>query len=228
MVGPLRSPRRPAVLRGRLVLAALCAALLTGACVVTPSSSGSDKTESPLRRAVDEGRVELDLTAPRTPAELGLRPGQESAIIDRGAGDDLVDVEVRLPGGVVYQRKAFAIGAELRRPLLPDSLHSVGLNVRAESRDDMFDALSRDIQQLGLNPYAIGSLGSEVEAGSRDGSPINGVIKGRRFGHVTPSVEARANPKTDSWVLVYSFSWRVDPVTSPPPATPPTQAAMAP
>lgn len=188
--------------RPALASALALTVLLTGACTVSVDPTDPPPTGPSIELFRAQNAVTYDLTTPPTAQDLGVEQGRDSAIFDRD-GSQYWDVRFSLPGGSTFTTdKAIAVGVFIEdRP--GGLLNSVGVNVRAESEQELTALLRRDVSQLGLDPAVVERYltGSQTRL---DGQ----VMEGRAFGYLRSSVELRPQSVRPGVVaLNYSFVW---------------------
>lgn len=164
-----------------------------------------DPTGPSLELFREQNAVDYDLTSPPTAQQLGVPEGRDTAIFDRD-GSEFWDVSFQLPGGSTFTTsQAIAVGIFIEnRP--GGLLNSVGINVNADSEEELADLLARDVDQLGLDPAQVERFLADYR---RSGSnTTNVVLHGQDFGYLSTSVDARpATGEPGKLALNYDFTW---------------------
>ena len=200
----MRRIEEPAA-RQLLGLAGLCVCLLLSGC----GGSTGFGSSGPFDAAVADGRVVLDLTSPRTPAELGLAPGDQYA---GGSARDrrLMDVELHLPGGTLYSLRADLVAVDASAY---SALVRVLVAVPADDAVEMNRLLERDVAYLGIDPEDVAQYRQWLHrrsSGSGEFDPVTKLFTGRSAGGIDVEVEARMTPDDpggEDGHINYSFSW---------------------
>ena len=91
------------------VVMATVLALTAGGCNVTTGNSEREAQRSAVREVVADGEVTLDLTDPPSRADLGMREGRASVVLEREGGEGF-DVTVKFRDGTRLTVPAVTMG----------------------------------------------------------------------------------------------------------------------
>ena len=160
------------------------------------------------------GKVEYDLTRPRTAIELGMPADRTSGIIERPhGGNKYLHIAFTLPGGTVFTNdRAFGVG--VAAPLTRAGDNSIVVNSREMSQSAVAAALLAAASLFHLDRTEIDLYLKEVDLEPPFGNtPV--VFQGNQFGYLSTDVEVR--PNENDAEINYTFSWETGRTPEPTP-----------
>jgi hypothetical protein len=189
---------------------------LTGGCVAASSSDGIGPNDPGQTKFSHDRAVHYDLTTPPTPTQLGVPPGETSALFGRGPGDPLWDITFTLPEHKTFHVKAFGVGVDFW-PADQAAQNQITVNTSVNTNAEMDVALKQAITVLGLNPSEVAIWEHELAAYplSNVNFSDNFVFHARKIGYLTIEVEARVEQGSPGASINYMFSFGPQP--GPPP-----------
>ena len=199
----------------KLFVALTMSLTLAGCGAFITVGGGGDRGQ--IDKISASGKVEYDLTRPRTAMELGMPADMTSGIIERPhGGNKYLHIAFTLPGGTVFTNdRAFGVGVAAPLTYLGDN--SIVVNTREESLAAILHALRVVTPVLGLDTtrvnFYINSISSDT---SLEGTRINFI--GKNFSYLSCDVEIL--PDTHDVTINYHFTWDTGPTPAPPSETP--------
>ena len=193
----------------RLLLALTMFVTLAGCGGFITKEGGTDKGQ--IDKISASGKVEYDLTRPRTSTELGMPADMTSGIIERPhGGNKYLHIAFTLPGGTVFTNdRAFGVG--VAAPLTDAGDNSIVVNTTEVTPEAVSAAVRSRIAILGLDQYRVDTYFKAVALDPPFGGNI--VFIGKRFGYLSCDVEIL--PSDDEVTINYSFTWETGPTPAP-------------
>ncbi len=158
-----------------------------------------------MSEGTQDRTLSYDLSEPPTREDFGFETGDRSIGLERGAGDDLMEVSVTLPGGVqfetgdVFRVDSLAFTAESP----PESL---GVYATFPNPQAGVDALEESGGVLGLD---VDTIDRGIQVLTTDPGASSGAIDMHAPDqeYLKVDVSARRDSGAEQVTLVYTFFW---------------------